>query len=1283
MQRRLRYQATYAAIISLSLLDEKSEFDYIFCEHHEDILVKRKDDTFVGIQLKTRDSKEPCKAGDPEIIKSLKRFISHEIQFPEKYSKYLIAVNNGFWREEKNGSNLLYLLELAQASIVGESVIPNQQLSAFAKKLSKNLSADEETIKPLILNADGSISPHTLRVLSKVRTQGDLPGLDDIELRLVEEIAQLPDIGQKTYKGLQQLAKILINEMFYAASLGNNPRQPFYFYLLTDSMEQRRNAIIQGKQITREKILKIIQEHSSTQTLDIGKAEEEAQQEQAIEKQAIAYREKLISGLCNLQIFRMSSPLDLKEIYVKLRVRQEEKLPSAKEEERISLAGGEPTELLRLFQGRLAEQAATAMSPEEALSRFKQITVLGEPGAGKTTILRHLAVKMADGTLPNLPDLPVYVELRSFVESGMEDLLDFVVSDCAKPYKFPDRSYLEKKLDDGEAALLLDGLDEVLGGKSPEEAKRVYNRLAKVVTGLAIEFSNAPIAVTCRRAGWQGLQGFHTLEVLDFDESQIQEFVNNWFNSDPSKAKGLHQELEKNLRMKTLAGNPLILSLMAIVYERELELPERRSELYQQCVEVLLEEWDSEPDRGIQRFHQFTPTQMQNLLIEVAWYYHQQGKGYFREAELLRHLPNFLSNSDINIPQQENKQENKAILKEITGSSSLLKEVAYELYGFLHLTFQEYFAALAAKKKGSIGWQEVVAHQHEPWWEEVILLLAECMDDATPLLLGILGHPLGQLLPGAINQLVPEGEELAANDDLFDSDLFLAARCLTGKPTIQMQGLRDRIIAEVKNLLQTSPYKLDWDRAAQVLVEIGNTDLIDELLEMLIPVGRTELERQRNVVALMEKRFSIASACGQHGDQNVAERLLNLLKRSVEPDGQVFGRISYALAELRSADAVPQLLAIFRAETNDWMKLNLATALIELGEKSIVSALLDMLTDEQCFESEKIESLKLVGSLGDKSVAPQLLQMLLSKTTNISIKPALAQALRDLKESSLVNSILELLQDETIAWEIRWLLTESLEGLQENAMISLREMLKNLNIDPRVRVGIAATLGTWGERESINYLREAIEKQIVPPNWCLGNSNWIGYVWRRITRTLKSLGDNSVLPALVSALEPTTANWREADLQSSWFIRDDLNKSFTWTHRYNPFVCEAKGIIFAALEYEPDAIAQQVLGILRQQTSRSFQDELLRTLPKLATKSLLPELLRLLAERRTYTAHYKTWVSVVKAIGELADDIETVTALQEVDSSLSSQEENYLEPAIYRALYSVSRRAKVRVNRDG
>jgi hypothetical protein len=301
-----------------------------------------------------------------------------------------------------------------------------------------------------------------------------------------------------------------------------------------------------GSEFSREDFDKLLIDWTKTVALDIS----ENDKREPIEKCFTDYRKKLSFGLSNLQIFKMSSPLNLDKVYVPLRVRQEEKLPSAKEEERVSLAGGEPTELLRLFQGHLAEQAATATSPEEALSRFEKITVLGEPGAGKTTILRHLAVKMANGALPNLPDLPVYVELRSFVESGMEDLLNFVVSDFAKPYNFPDRSYLEEKLNNGKAALLLDGLDEVLGGRSPEEATDTYNRLVKIISGLATQFSEAPLAITCRRAGWRGgLTGFHTLEVLDFNESQIQEFLNNWFKSDQSKAKGLLQKLEKNLRM--------------------------------------------------------------------------------------------------------------------------------------------------------------------------------------------------------------------------------------------------------------------------------------------------------------------------------------------------------------------------------------------------------------------------------------------------------------------------------------------------------------------------------------------------------------------------------------------------------------------------------------------------------------------------------------------------------------------------------------------------------------
>jgi hypothetical protein len=264
IQRRFRYQNTYAAIISLSLLDEKSEADYIFCEHHEDILVKHKDGTFVGIQVKTGIvHKGPYKAGDEAIINSLKRFIKLESQFRGDFSKYVIAVNNGFWQEKENSSNLPYLLRLAKASISKEGVTPDKCLSDLAKKLSSR----DETLKPLVLNPDGTINNLALKVLSKVRTEDDLPGLNDIETRLLEVLSQFPDIRQRRVDQVQQLAQKLVHEMCRAASLVNNSPQSLYFYLLPESAEQKTNAIVQGKRITKEKILQILQIHSSTEAV--------------------------------------------------------------------------------------------------------------------------------------------------------------------------------------------------------------------------------------------------------------------------------------------------------------------------------------------------------------------------------------------------------------------------------------------------------------------------------------------------------------------------------------------------------------------------------------------------------------------------------------------------------------------------------------------------------------------------------------------------------------------------------------------------------------------------------------------------------------------------------------------------------------------------------------------------------------------------------------------------------------------------------------------------------
>ena len=101
-QRRYRYQAAYAALVSLDLLNVESEFEEIFCEHYEDILVKRKDNTFIGIQVKTREvGRGSFTFNDPEVINSIGRFIKCEQNFPKFFKSYVLAASCGFWKKRK------------------------------------------------------------------------------------------------------------------------------------------------------------------------------------------------------------------------------------------------------------------------------------------------------------------------------------------------------------------------------------------------------------------------------------------------------------------------------------------------------------------------------------------------------------------------------------------------------------------------------------------------------------------------------------------------------------------------------------------------------------------------------------------------------------------------------------------------------------------------------------------------------------------------------------------------------------------------------------------------------------------------------------------------------------------------------------------------------------------------------------------------------------------------------------------------------------------------------
>src|SRR5256885_7118494 len=138
------------------------------------------------------------------------------------------------------------------------------------------------------------------------------------------------------------------------------------------------------------------------------------------------------------------------------------------------------------------------------------------------------------------------------------------------------------------------------------------------------------MVATIRKASYRQhklLVGFRALEVMDFRFEDVKQFVYNWYHAAhdlnaEEKSADLNKRLDANPRLQTLAANPLLLTLIVLAYEDQLDLPERRAELYRICIEMLLTKWDAR--RGIRRRREFKPEQKHQLLNVIAWHFHRK-----------------------------------------------------------------------------------------------------------------------------------------------------------------------------------------------------------------------------------------------------------------------------------------------------------------------------------------------------------------------------------------------------------------------------------------------------------------------------------------------------------------------------------------------------------------------------------------------------------------------------------------------------------------------------------
>ena len=308
-----------------------------------------------------------------------------------------------------------------------------------------------------------------------------------------------------------------------------------------------------------------------------------------------------------------------------------------------------------------------------------RMVLLGPPGGGKSTFLRHLAFclvcqrwqptgsavteaerkaassaknylerQWADPKQAPFRDLlPIWVELRKLVErlpthpKAAEATAQWLVDEHLRQFdgKITDdcRDLIKQLIQNGQALFLLDGLDEITVTEHRVFIQSVLRDFKEST------LRNNRVILTCRVRTWDGdwgIPGWGTVYLLTgFDATDREKFSERWFGHwkllglrNQADADGKKKELEtfirnssanRNGKLEEMLRVPLLMTMMAWLQTRKIKLPGERAALYEEFIQTLL--WELDATKNIKSLSKLvelagvTQPQFFATLCEVAF----------------------------------------------------------------------------------------------------------------------------------------------------------------------------------------------------------------------------------------------------------------------------------------------------------------------------------------------------------------------------------------------------------------------------------------------------------------------------------------------------------------------------------------------------------------------------------------------------------------------------------------------------------------------------------------